>query len=50
MHFLIATILHATGRGEIVEKIQRDYDETGTRQRREHRHRQSPFDHYPHFK
>lgn len=29
-HFLIATILHTTGRGEIVERIQRDYGKTGT--------------------
>ena len=29
-HFLIASILHATGRGEIVELNQRKYGETGT--------------------
>ena len=28
-HFLIASVLHATGRGELVEEIQRDYGDTG---------------------
>lgn len=29
-HYLVTRIIHATGRAEVVEKILRDYDETGT--------------------
>lgn len=29
-HYLVARIIHATDRAEVVEKILRDYGETGT--------------------